>query len=215
MSLRALFLLTTVAACSSTTAGPPSGTAPASTTAGNSGTSVTTVTATEGGKITASDGLATLAVPKGAVSNDVDVKVSVSAGQADTAGSVYKFEPAGTTFAVPAAISVSTTGIKVPDGKTLTLAEYRDTKWQSVLGAKLVSGSVEASMSKLGTVALVFTEAPATSRCDTACMAQSGAVCCDTCGCKGEVQCQPTCKERYKWDCEMTCCFDYTTLKCQ
>jgi hypothetical protein len=55
----------------------------------------------------------------------------------------------------------------------------------------------------------------AAGACDPTCMAQAGAVCCTSCGCKGTVKCTPVCDSPTKWDCEMRCCFDYSALKCQ
>lgn len=57
-------------------------------------------------------------------------------------------------------------------------------------------------------------DATPSSSCDPTCMAQSGAVCCTTCGCGGPVQCKPVCDSPAKWDCEMRCCFDYTSKTC-
>lgn len=54
-----------------------------------------------------------------------------------------------------------------------------------------------------------------TGQCDPGCMAQSGAVCCTTCGCDGTVKCTPVCDSPTKWDCEMRCCFDYSEMKCK
>jgi len=55
----------------------------------------------------------------------------------------------------------------------------------------------------------------ASGACDPTCMAQSGAVCCTTCGCGGAaVKCAPVCDAPAKWDCEMSCCFDYTNKTC-
>ena len=59
-------------------------------------------------------------------------------------------------------------------------------------------------------------DASTSGNCDTTCMGQSGAVCCETCGCNGAtVRCTPACESPYQWDCEMGCCFEYTTYTCQ
>lgn len=50
--------------------------------------------------------------------------------------------------------------------------------------------------------------------CSAECMGQSGAVCCTTCGCQGEVRCEPVCEGVYVWDCEVQCCFDYDQGEC-
>jgi len=59
-------------------------------------------------------------------------------------------------------------------------------------------------------------DAGSTGNCDATCMAQSGAVCCEDCGCGGAtVRCTPVCESPFQWDCEMACCFNYTTFQCQ
>ena len=53
-------------------------------------------------------------------------------------------------------------------------------------------------------------------RCDAACMAQPGAVCCMQCGCGGaSVRCTPRCGDGYQWDCEVRCCFSYDSFTCE
>lgn len=61
----------------------------------------------------------------------------------------------------------------------------------------------------------VSPDASTSGNCDPTCMNQSGAVCCEDCGCGGAtVRCTPVCEEPYQWDCEMGCCFEYTTYTC-
>ena len=59
-------------------------------------------------------------------------------------------------------------------------------------------------------------EPPVSSgECSGACLEQSGAVCCTTCGCQGEILCEPVCGSGFLWDCEIGCCFDYDTFECE
>ncbi len=173
-----------------------------------------TITKSSGGKLTASDGKANLSVPTGAVADDVKITVDVLAQSQTTASAVYQFAPEGTAFALAATVQISSTGISVPTGKKLDFARLDGEKWVSIDHTTSASGMLEARLTKLATVALVFVDAEANA-CSDECMAQSGAVCCTTCGCQGNVRCTPTCATGFKWDCEMTCCFDYKTLKCE
>ena len=202
-SALASLALTCAVACSSGSSTPPDTAAP-----------TVTITKSDGGKLTASDGKVSLSVPQGAVTADVKVTVDVLAQIAATASAVYQFAPEGTEFAVPAVVSISSSGITVPTGKKLDFARKAGERWLALETAKQTSGGWEAQLTTLTTVALVLVDAE-TSVCASGCMAASGAVCCTTCGCQGATRCTPTCSGAFKWDCEIQCCFDYKTFKCQ
>lgn len=50
--------------------------------------------------------------------------------------------------------------------------------------------------------------------CDPACMEQSMAECCATCGCSAEIPCYPICDSGFLWDCEIQCCYSYDLHCC-
>jgi len=80
-------------------------------------------------------------------------------------------------------------------------------------------GGGEANACGVPTVADASVPGPdgsTSDNCDPTCMAQSGAVCCEDCGCGGAtVRCTRVCESPYQWDCEMGCCFNYTNFTCQ
>lgn len=212
-SLLAACFTTTALACASSSV--PSGTSGGSTAAPTPAAPETVVTSSAGGTITADDGKAILSVPAGAVAADVNVTVSVAARADATASAIYTYKPAGTVFAVPASVSISTANISVPAGKTLGLAVKRDGVWQRISDAKSTTTKIEGPVTTLGELSLVFFDAAPKSSCEDACMSAAGAVCCTSCGCNAEVRCTPTCAAGTKWDCEMNCCFDYEAVKCR
>lgn len=170
------------------------------------------ITAAEGGNLTHEESGFTLTIPAGSLAEDLTITLQVAPKASDTVSQVFTVAPAGTVLEIPADLAIDSTA-SVPDGKKLVIGEKIDGAWSEVEGSAQGSGGVYGAVTRLGTFAAVLVDLPA-SACDATCMAQTGAVCCDTgCGCQVS-DCIPVCAAPYQWDCEMVCCFDYTLLEC-
>jgi hypothetical protein len=105
------------------------------------GTTGGTTIGTNGGTVTSTDGKVQLMIPAGALSKAgsfsvvQDSSVTPATGDALVAGSVYDFEPTGTTFAVPATIRIPYQASQLPVGTNqLFLSVFlRDgSSWDSI-----------------------------------------------------------------------------------
>ncbi|HEY4320389.1 MAG TPA: hypothetical protein VGM77_04340 [Gemmatimonadales bacterium] len=128
-------------------------------TTGGGGTSI----GAAGGSVTSSDGKVQLVIPAGALSSNVSFTITpdtatTTAGGALVAGSVYDFEPSGTTFATPATIRIPYTVAGLPTGASpLFLAVFlRDgPAWDSIPSTlDTLAHTVSASVSHFSTYGL-------------------------------------------------------------
>lgn len=172
----------------------------------------TNVTPENGGDISDPAGTVSLVVPAGALTEAVEVTLSVEARTAETATPIYRFSPEATSFSIAATLRVSTEG--APVDRELTLSQFGDGVWIPVGDAIAQSGTIEAPVGTLGAFTIISAEPAPEGPCEASCMAQPGAMCCTTCGCETQVPCQPVCGAGTRWDCELGCCFDSTAFGC-
>lgn len=182
------------------------------TTTGSGGATKQTITAKQGGTLQSSDGVATLTFPSGSVSQTLEVSVTVLPKASDTATAIYAYTPVDLTISVPAQLVIDIHDVTLPTGKAYALGKQTGSTWAVVPGTTLGSGTINASISALGTFAVIFVDS---GPCDASCMSAPGAVCCTACGCTGEVKCMPDCAAPFQWDCELGCCYDYTAHVCE
>jgi len=173
------------------------------------------VTPEAGGTLDDDENGVSLVVPEGAVAAAVSVSLSVTAKTADTVSEVFRLSPEDTIFEVPATLTIELTGVSVPVGMALAIAQEIDGEWSVLVGSEGQSGGVVSPLTKLGSFAAVLVDAGPASLCDESCMSQPDAECCTGCGCGGSGSCTPVCGEPFVWDCELACCFDYDALVCE
>jgi hypothetical protein len=139
-------LATSLAGCSSTT------------TAKTAGSTITQhISAKAGGTVTDAASSATLTIPAGALSADIDVTLSTSPAANGTVSTVYSYGPAGTSLSSPATLSIQMpSGVTVPNSILVRIATTSGSQWVAVDGSGLSSGAVVGNVSTLAEYAIVF-----------------------------------------------------------
>ncbi len=116
-----------------------------------------------GGSISAPGG-ASVTVPAGALTANIDVKVEQVAGGSPAlpagftaVGPMFAFTPHGTTFAVPVSISLPFDPALVPDGATPVLYKTNaQDQWEPVAGATFESSTVTAQIASFSFAQVVI-----------------------------------------------------------
>ena len=133
----------------------------------------------EGGTVSLGDGSVTLTVPVGALSKSVWFSSTpttfVPASEMLVAGSAYEIGPPGTTFAVPATLTISYDPARLPEGVVeggLGLFKVERSGWSATRGtsvntsAHTVSGKV-TSLSRFGAMGLTLVSVEVTPASST------------------------------------------------
>jgi len=111
-----------------------------------SGDRVTKTIGSSGGTITSNSGVFTLVVPAGALSSDVEVSIEeidpATYPQKDSLfTSVAEIGPSGTSFAIPAMLSLTIGGV-APSGKKAIVARLDTGSWSELSGSTRDGGQV-------------------------------------------------------------------------
>lgn len=140
-----------------------------------------TISASTGGEVATASGRAKLVIPAGALSTDKLITIDVlgTSGEPDVAtlvSSVYDFGPDGTTFAVPATLSIAL-GKSIPNDKRPVLSWLDGTTWTD-LPSTVVSGRVVAEVTHFTKFVLRFIDFMAVFEpSDAVCSSNSPSAC--------------------------------------
>ena len=122
-----------------------------------------------GGTVTGPNG-AQVVVPPNALTSNVPIAVAQSSTGAPplpatrtAAGEVFALTPHGTTFAVPATISVPFNPASVPTGRSPALwkTNAAQTGWEEVAGATVAGGAMSAQVTRFSWVVVTYPSAVA------------------------------------------------------
>lgn len=104
----------------------------------------THVAAASGATVSTADGAAKLTIPAGALGADTDISLAVLPASAGSLSPIYDFGPDGTTFSVPATLTIAVDSSLVPSGKTLAIGVISDGVLVELAGSAYASGLVTA-----------------------------------------------------------------------
>lgn len=135
------------------------GTAPVGGGGGHGGGPATASIGPAGGTLTSADGIVTLTIPKGALSKTLTFGIAPASSAPGGALVAYDITPSGTTFAVPATLTVDNGALTLPKGTTeaeVRIEVASSGAWQGLLtsidpGAHQASASL-AHLSTYGVV---------------------------------------------------------------
>jgi hypothetical protein len=121
------------------------------------------ITAAAGGTVADATGAATLTIPAGSLSADLDITLAETAPQTGTVSNVYDFGPSGTQFSKPATLVLQMpSGVTIPTGQTPTLATYDGTKWAAITGSSFASGAVSGPVAHFSMYSIILVNGQAT-----------------------------------------------------
>ncbi len=114
-----------------------------------------------GGTLTSADGVVTLKVPKGALTQTVTLGIAPATKAPSGAVLAYELTPSGTVFAVPATLTVDTSALSLPTGTTeadVRIETASSGAWKGLYttldSAKHTASASLAHLSTYGVVAL-------------------------------------------------------------
>jgi hypothetical protein len=124
------------------------------------GTTVTkAVTAADGGSVATDSGNASIAIPAGALADDTEITIEVSAKEADTASSVYDFGPDGQQFQKAVTISLAFDGDAGVDMKAvLGTFDENAKKWKEVPNSALAGGVVTGDVNHFSKYSIIIVD---------------------------------------------------------
>lgn len=135
---------------------------------GSSAKTSTRVSAEKGGTVADPSGTATLTIPAGALAEDTDITLAVSAATSATIASVYDFGPDGLTFQTPAVLAVKVDATTVGD-KEVALAIEQNGKFVPLAGSAYSNGVATAPVEHFSKFSVVFVDGEAVDNaCDDA-----------------------------------------------
>ena len=127
---------------------------------GGQSTNTTTtkrISAAEGGSVSDPAGTATLDIPAGALAEDTDITLAVSAPTSATVSSIYDFGPDGLTFLKPATLTIKVDAAAVGD-KEVVLAVEQGGKFVTLAGSSYADGVATAPVEHFSKFAVVFVD---------------------------------------------------------
>lgn len=120
-------------------------------------TTTTRISADKGGQVTDSAGTVTLDIPAGALSEDTDITLAVSAATSATVSSVYDFGPDGLTFLKPATLTIKVDASAVGD-KEVAVAIEEGGKFVPLSGSSYADGVATAPVEHFSKFAVIFVD---------------------------------------------------------